>query len=223
VCRKSRSIAAVPVSVPAPVDRECDEVCRDEASGGEGCDAQPGAGRGDETGSAKVADVHMTDGLREQAGPDSNRQQFVDNSRTDRPQRTVIVGRELAAETVSSGSRYRLAAAPPTGPRPADGHLRRAVPRGSTRRPSCTDRSLGRSRECCWHGGVTVLRTAPVGRCGSADFSAGKYGGHATATNPAWDWASHTQARPRYTEPGRVRPAGSLCMCVCVTHGRITL
>jgi hypothetical protein len=86
----------------------------------------------------------------------------------------------------------------------------------------CTDRSIGRSRECCWHEGATVLRTAPLGRCGSADFSAGKYGDHAMATNPAWDWASHTQARPRYTEPGRVRPAGSLCTRNCVTQGRIT-
>ena len=68
----------MPVSLPAPADRECKEARRDEASGGEGCDAQRGAGRDDEPGSPKVADVHITDGRQELAGPDCNRQHFVD-------------------------------------------------------------------------------------------------------------------------------------------------
>ena len=87
------STAAVPVSVPAPVDRECEEVRHDEASGGEGCDASRGAGGSDERGSAKVADVHITDGLRELAGPDSNRQPFVVSSSTvDGPRRASAHG-----------------------------------------------------------------------------------------------------------------------------------
>jgi hypothetical protein len=102
---------------------------------------------------------------------------------TDRPHWTVLAGRELAAETVSSGSRYGLPAAlrPAHGPRTDTVGVLPCVAQLGAR--GCTDRSLGRSRECCWHGGATVLGTAPVGRCGSAGFSAAKYGGHATAIN----------------------------------------
>jgi hypothetical protein len=75
---------------------------------------------GDETGSAKVSDVHIADGLRELAGPDSNRQHFVDRY----CRQTVHSGR--SSPGVSSrlrqshlGSRYRLPATlrPAHGPR----------------------------------------------------------------------------------------------------------
>jgi hypothetical protein len=207
VCGKSRSTAAVPVSMPVPVDRECEEVRRDEASGGEGCDTMPsGVPVGVTSRAPRRWPTFTSPTVFENwPVPTPTDSTSWTGSWTDRPDWTVLTGRELAAETVSSGSSYRLPAAlrPAHGLRTDTFGVLSCVAQLGAR--GCTDRSLARSRECYWHAGATVLRTGPVGRCGSADFSAGKYGGHAMATNPAWDWAGHTQARPRYTEPGHVR------------------
>ena len=161
VCRKSRSTAAVPVSMPVPVDRECEEVRRDEASGGEGCDTMPsGVPVGVTSRAPRRWPTFTSPTVFENwPVPTPTDSTSWTGSWTDRPHWTVLTGRELAAETVLSGSSYRLPAAlrPAHGLRTDTFGVLSCVAQLGAR--GCTDRSLGRSRECYWHAGATVLRT----------------------------------------------------------------
>jgi hypothetical protein len=145
-------------------------------------------------------------------------------SRTDRPQWTVLAGRELRLRQshLVRGTASR---------RRSDRH----TARGRTPSACCPaslqlgaevaqiDRSVVRAnvagveeRPCSG-----LARSVAVDRLTSPRASTAVM--RRRQTQPGTGQASHTQARPRYTEPGRVRPAGSLCTCICVTRGRITL